>query len=59
STGPKVFVVKKDTVEMRSVILGQKEKNMIIIKKGIKEEEEVVIEGQLNLSNNVKIKILK
>lgn len=56
--GPVVFVVKPgNTVEQREVTLGQREDENIIITKGIKAGETVVLEGQLNLFNGAKVSI--
>lgn len=56
-TGPVVFVVKPDkTVEMRQVKLGQREDENIIILEGLKAEEPIVVEGQLNLYSGAKIR---
>lgn len=49
--GPCVFVVKDERVELREVVLGQREDENIIIKKGVEEGETVVTKGQLNLSD--------
>lgn len=56
--GTVVFVVSKNnTVEMRSVVLGQRENQNVIVIKGIEEKESVVIDGQLNLSDGSSITI--
>ena len=56
STGPKVFIVKEDErAELRDVVLGQREGLDVIIKKGVSENEKVVIEGQFNLADGTKI----
>jgi len=61
SKGKYVFVVKgNQTVEMRHVEVGQMQTdNTIVIIKGVKERERVVTEGQLNLYNGAKIKVVK
>lgn len=57
-TGPIVFVVKEDfTVEQRTVQLGQREDDQIIILNGIKAGEKIAVEGQLNLYPGVKVYI--
>lgn len=59
-SGPVIFVVKSDlTVEQRSVTLGQREDDKIIILKGIKEGETIVTEGQLNLLDGAKVEVKK
>lgn len=56
--GPVVFVVKPgNTVEQRDITLGQREDDDIIITKGLKPNETIVLEGQLNLFNGAKVKI--
>jgi membrane fusion protein, multidrug efflux system len=55
-SGPIVYVVhNNDTVESRSVQLGQREEDQIIILKGIEPGENIVIDGQLNLYPGAKI----
>ncbi len=55
-TEPIVFVVKQgNTVEQRTVKLGQREGDEIIILEGLKGEEKIVTEGQINLFNDAKI----
>jgi membrane fusion protein, multidrug efflux system len=57
-TGPVIFVVKEDkTVEQRSVAIGQREDDNVIILKGIKAGETIVTEGQLNLYSGAKVDI--
>lgn len=56
--GPKIFIIKQNnTVEMRSVTLGQREDDNIIILKGVQEGEKVVLTGQQNLMDGSKISI--
>lgn len=58
--GPVAYVVNSDkTVDMRKLELGQRENENIIVTSGLKEGETVVIEGQLNLSPGVKVKIIE
>lgn len=58
--GHVVYVVKDDnTIEIRTVVIGQRENGNIIIQQGLKEDETVVTEGQLNLSNGSKVTIAK
>ena len=55
-TEPIVFVVKQgNTVEQRTVKLGQREGDEIIVLEGLKGEEKIVTEGQINLFNGAKI----
>ena len=47
ANGPFVYVVKADsTAELRLVTLGQRHADMVVIEKGLKAGERVVIEGQ-------------
>lgn len=56
--GPVVFVVKENmTVEQRTVVLGQREDDNVIILKGIAAEEKIVIEGQINLYSGASVEI--
>lgn len=60
TTGTFVFVVKEDkTVEMRSVKLGQREDEDVIVLEGLKEGETVVTEGLLNLYPGALVNIKK
>ena len=56
--GPVIFVVNQDlTVDQRAVTLGQREDSNILILKGLKAGEKIVIEGQLNLFAGAKVEI--
>lgn len=58
STGPVVFIIKEDeTAELRKIELGQRQDENIIIVSGLSENESVVIDGQLNLSQGTKVNI--
>lgn len=55
-TNPIVFVVKKDmTVEQRTVKLGQRMDDQVIVLEGVKGGEKIVLEGQINLYNGSKV----
>ncbi len=57
-SGPVLFIVQNDmTVEQRPVTLGQREDDNVIVLKGLKAGEKIVIEGQLNLYAGAKIEI--
>jgi len=57
-SGPYIYVLKEDhTVEMRPITTGQRENSYTIVKKGLKEQETVVLEGQLNLSPGAKVSV--
>jgi len=56
--GAYVFIVKEDlTVEMRTVQTGQKYKNYIAVSDGVKAQETVVLDGQINLYNKASVSI--
>jgi multidrug efflux system membrane fusion protein len=56
--GPVIFVLTDDlTVEQRTVTLGQREDENIIVLKGLKAGEKIVTEGQLNLYAGAKVDI--
>jgi multidrug efflux system membrane fusion protein len=57
-SGPVVFVVKEDqTVDQRSVKLGQREEQNVVILEGLQAGEKIVTEGQLNLYAGAKVAI--
>lgn len=56
--GPVIFVVKEDdTVEQRAVKLGQREDENVIVLQGLKSNETIVTEGQINLFDGAKVDI--
>lgn len=61
SKGKYVYVIKgSQTVEMRQIEVGQmQEDNTIVVLKGIKENERVVKEGQINLYDGAKVRVIK
>jgi len=55
-TSPIAFVVKDDmTVEQRTVKLGQRTDDQVIVLEGIKAGEKIVLEGQMNLFTGSKV----
>jgi len=57
-TGPKGFVVKENnTVEERSLKLGQRQEDTIIVLEGVKAGEKIVTDGQINLSSGSKVAV--
>ncbi|HSX26959.1 MAG TPA: efflux RND transporter periplasmic adaptor subunit [Chlamydiales bacterium] len=59
-TGPVVFIVKEDnTIEQRTIKLGQRQDDNVIVLEGVKAHETVVTEGQLNLYTGAKVSIKK
>jgi multidrug efflux system membrane fusion protein len=58
TAGPVAFVVKDDgTVEKRNLELGERQDDTILVKNGLQAGERVVMEGQLNLSDGVSVRI--
>lgn len=59
--GKYIFIVKGDqTVEMRQIEVGQMQgDDKIVVTKGLKGREKIVIEGQINLYNGAKIKVIE
>lgn len=58
--GKYVYVVKEDqTIDMRKVVLGQRNLGNVIVLKGLKEGEIVVTEGMQNLFGGAKVKVNK
>ena len=58
--GPFAYVINKENIaEKRKLILGQQLGEKIIVKKGINKGENIVIEGQINLANKIKVRITK
>lgn len=58
ATGNAVYVVKDDsTVEVRPVEIALRSDNMAGLSKGLSENEQVVVEGQINLVNGAAVKI--
>lgn len=55
-TNPIVFVVNADmTVDQRTVKLGQRQDEMVIVLEGVKAGEKIVVEGQMNLNTGTKV----
>ncbi len=57
--GPCIFVLKSNTntVELRKIVVGQRQDNFTIIEKGVEAGETVVLAGQLNLYDGAKVEI--
>lgn len=56
--GPAIFILKEDnTVEQKPVKLGQREDENVIILEGVKADQTVVLEGQINLYNGAKVDV--
>jgi RND family efflux transporter MFP subunit len=56
---PYVFVVKNSTVELRKIVIGRELKENIEVVVGLKGKEQVVVSGQINLSDGSKVTIIK
>jgi multidrug efflux pump subunit AcrA (membrane-fusion protein) len=58
ANGPFVYVVKQDsTAEQRSVTLGQRQGDMVVVEKGIASGEQIVTNGQLGVTPGGKVRI--
>ncbi len=56
--GPFVYVVKSDaTVELRPVVLGQRQGDNVVVSKGLASGEQVVVTGQVALHPGSKVRI--
>jgi RND family efflux transporter MFP subunit len=55
---PKVYVMNNDVVTLREVALNGETDNKLVITGGLKEGEEVVISGQLNLEDGMKVQVI-
>jgi membrane fusion protein, multidrug efflux system len=58
ANGPFVYVIKQDsTAEQRSVSLGQRQGDMVVVEKGIASGEQIVTNGQLGVTPGGKVRI--
>lgn len=56
--GPYVYVVKpNDTAELRTVTLGQRQGDDVVVTKGVADGERVVVTGQLTLMPGAKVRV--
>src|SRR5207247_17043 len=56
--GPFVLVVKDDSIaEQRSVTLGQRQGDLIVVQRGLYAGEQVVIEGQISVKPGEKVQV--
>jgi RND family efflux transporter MFP subunit len=55
---PVVFVVEGNLAKKRSIITGEDNNNLISVISGLKEGEQVIYSGQINLSGNDKVKVI-
>jgi|HubBroStandDraft_6_1064221.scaffolds.fasta_scaffold303034_2 multidrug efflux system membrane fusion protein len=59
ANGPFVYVVKPDsTAEMRSVKVGQRQGDLVVIRDGLKPGENVIMNGQLGVMPGGKVKVV-
>lgn len=56
---PRVFVVTGDSVLMREIALGKSDDNQVEVVEGLREGEQVVVSGQINLENGTHITIVE
>jgi multidrug efflux system membrane fusion protein len=58
ANGPFVYVVKQDsTAEQRSITLGQRQGDLVVVEKGIASGEQIVTNGQLGVTPGGKVRI--
>jgi multidrug efflux system membrane fusion protein len=58
ATGPFVYVVNKDsTAELRPVELGQRQGDLVVVRKGVRSGERVVVTGQLRVTPGGKVSV--
>jgi membrane fusion protein (multidrug efflux system) len=53
-----VYVVNEDTVAQRKVFLGQRIRDMAIVKSGLQENEIIVVDGVQKLKDGSKVKVV-
>ncbi|HXB28546.1 MAG TPA: efflux RND transporter periplasmic adaptor subunit, partial [Puia sp.] len=52
-----VYIVNDDSVAQRKVFLGQRIRDMVIVKSGLKENEIIVVDGVQKLKDGTKVKV--
>ena len=52
-----VYVVNADTVAQRKITLGQRIRENVVVKSGLKENEVIVIDGVQKLKDGSKVKV--
>ena len=58
ATGPFVYVVNKDSVaELRPVELGQRQGDLVVVRKGVGSGERVIVAGQLRVTPGGKVSV--
>jgi membrane fusion protein (multidrug efflux system) len=53
-----VYVVNEDTVAQRKVFLGQRIRDMAIVKSGLQENEIIVVDGVQKLKDGSRVKVI-
>jgi multidrug efflux system membrane fusion protein len=55
---PIVFIVKSDmTIDQRTVKLGQRADDLVVVSSGVQPNEQIVLEGQINLYQGAHVSI--
>ena len=52
-----VYVANADTVSQRKIFLGQQIRDMVVVRDGLKPDEQIVLDGVQKLKNGSKIKV--
>ena len=56
--GNNVFVIESCKEYQKSVMIGQRVGNNVVIRKGLKASDEIVIEGQEKLANGRSVRVV-
>ena len=56
--GNNVFVIESGKEYQKSVMIGQRVGNNVVIRKGLKASDEIVIEGQEKLANGRSVRVV-
>jgi multidrug efflux pump subunit AcrA (membrane-fusion protein) len=56
---PQVYVVENEMAELRKIVVGSEFGTKLMVLQGLKEGEVVVVNGQDNLKDNVKVNVIK
>ena len=56
---PQVFVIEKGIAKIRNIVVGSTYNNKLEVLSGLKEGEEVVVNGQNNLADNYKVMVVQ
>jgi hypothetical protein len=55
---PQVYVVENGHAILRSIVIDSEVNTYLVVKSGLKENEQLVVNGQENLNNNDSVKII-